>query len=299
MKINRKIQNYGLAIIGGIALIGFIIGSFLDRQITAKIGDSNNLFGIIFTAFGPVLTLAFGVLAGSLLFFMPKIEHKTFNIVFRVIGALAVLGFVFSQVKEGLEWVEFPRMESEASTYKVLIIVFIAILDLAIILFSRIWIKKMDLKAMFYGSVMIIAIIVVYFVTCEGVKYIASRPRPRNLDAEFNGFKYWFQFNPFEALHSEFKDQKSFVSGHTANAACVITILPFVSSMSKRDNNDLIQIMTIVIGGLFTLIVAFSRIIARAHWMSDVMGGILLSCGIQALAINVKPFEFKKTGRTA
>ena len=299
MKINRKIQNYGLAIIGGIALIGFIIGSFLDRQITAKIGDSNNLFGIIFTAFGPVLTLAFGVLAGSLLFFMPKIEHKTFNIVFRVIGALAVLGFVFSQVKEGLEWVEFPRMESEATTYKVLIIVFIAILDLAIILFSRIWIKKMDLKAMFYGSVMIIAIIVVYFVACEGVKYIASRPRPRNLDAEFNGFKYWFQFNPFEALHSEFKDQKSFVSGHTANAACLITILPFVASMTKRDNNDLIQIMTIVIGGLFTLLVAFSRIIARAHWMSDVMGGILLSCGIQALAINVKPFEFKKTGRAA
>ena len=299
MKINRKIQNYGLAIIGGIALIGFIIGSFLDRQITAKIGDSNNLFGIIFTAFGPVLTLAFGVLAGSLLFFMPKIEHKTFNIVFRVIGALAVIGFVFSQVKEGLEWVEFPRMESEASTYKVLIIVFIAILDLAIILFSRIWIKKMNLKAMFYGSVMIIAIIVVYFVACEGVKYIASRPRPRNLDAEFNGFKYWFQFNPFEALHSEFKDQKSFVSGHTANAACLITILPFVASMTKRDNNDLIQIMTIVIGGLFTLLVAFSRIIARAHWMSDVMGGILLSCGIQALAINVKPFEFKKTGRAA
>ena len=294
MKINRKTQNYGLIIIAGIALIGFILGSFLDRQLTAKIGDSDNLFGIIFTAFGPVLTLAFGVLAGSLLFFMPKIEHKTLNIVFRVIGALAVLGFVFSQVKEGLEWVEFPRMESEASTYKVLIIVFISILDLAIILFSRLWVKKMDFKAMLYGCVMIIAIIIVYFVACEGVKYIASRPRPRNLDAEFNGFKHWYQFNPFGAFHSELHDQKSFVSGHTANAACLITILPFVASMTKRENNNLIQIMTIVIGGLFTFIVALSRIIARAHWMSDVMGGIILSCGIQALAINVKPFEFKK-----
>ena len=294
MKINRKIQNYGLIIIAGIALIGFILGFILDKQITAKIGDSDNLFGIIFTAFAPVLTLAFGVLAGSLLFFMPKIEHKTLNIVFRVIGALAVLGFVFFQVKEGLEWVEFPRMESEASTYKVLIIVFISILDLAIILFSRLWVKKMDFKAMLYGCAMIIAIIVVYFVACEGVKYIASRPRPRNLDPEFNGFKQWYQFNPFGAFHSELHDQKSFVSGHTANAACLITILPFVASMTKRENNNLIQIMTIVIGGLFTFIVALSRIIARAHWMSDVMGGIILSCGIQALAINVKPFEFKK-----
>lgn len=295
MKINKKIQNISIIIISTVALIGLIIGSFLDKQITAKMGDNNNLFGIILTAFAPVLTLAFGVLAGALLFFMPKIEHKTLNIVFRVIGAVAVLGFVAAQIKEGIEWVEFPRMQSEASTYRVLIIVFIAILDLTLILFSRIWVNKMDQKAMLYGCAMIVGIIVVYFVACEGIKYIASRPRPRNLDAEFNGFKYWFQFNPFNAFHSEFSDQKSFVSGHTANAACLITILPFVVSMTRRENDNRIQIMTVIIGALFTFVVAFSRIIARAHWMSDVMGGILISCTIQALAINVKPFEFKKS----
>ena len=210
-------------------------------------------------------------------------------------GVVAALAFMVAQVKEGLEWVEFPRMESEASTYKVLIIVFIAILDLAIILFSRFWVNKMDQKAMLYGCVMIIGIIVVYFVACEGVKYLASRPRPRNLNAEFDGFKQWYQLNPFNAFHSEFKDQKSFVSGHTANAACLITILPFIASMTKRENDNRIQIMTVIIGALFTFVVAFSRIIARAHWMSDVMGGVLMSCAIQALAINVKPFNFKKS----
>ena len=294
MKINKKIQNISLIIIAGIALIGLIIGSFLDRQITTRMGNQDNLFGIIFTAFGPVLTLAFGVFAGSLLFFMPKLENQKINIFFKVLGALAVFGFFFAQIKEGLEWVDFPRMQAEASTYKALIIVFISIIDLTIVLFSRIWVNKMDLKAMLYGSVMIIAIIVVYFVACEGVKYIASRPRPRNLDLEYNGFKYWFEFNPFNAFKNGYKDNKSFVSGHSANAACLITILPFIASMTKRDNDNRIQIMTIVIGALFAFVVAFSRIIARAHWMSDVMGGILLSVGIQALALNVKPFEFKK-----
>ena len=294
MKINRKIQNIGLIVVGSVAFIGLIIGSFLDRQITTKMGDSNNLFGIIFTAFGPVLTLAFGVLAGSLLFFVPKNEeHKKLTIAFRVIGALAVVGFIFSQIKEGLEWVEFPRMQERASTYKVLIIVFTSLLDLAIILFSRIWVEKMDYKAMIYGSIMIIAIILVYFVACEGIKYIASRARPRVLDFEYNGFRQWFQFDPFLAFKSEYKDYKSFVSGHTANAATLITILPFVAAMTKRENDNRIQIMTIAIGALFTFVVAFSRIIARAHWMSDVMGGILVSCAIQALAINVKPLEFK------
>lgn len=294
MKISRKILNFGLIIVGGLAFIGLIIGSFLDKQITTKMGDSNNLFGIIFTALGPVLTLAFGVLAGALLFFMPKNENKKLTIALRIIGALAVVGFIFSQIKEGIEWVEFPRMQGQASTYKVLIIVLTCLIDLTIILFSRIWVEKMDCKAMIYGSVMIIAIILVYFVACEGVKYIASRPRPRILDYEYNGFKQWFEFNPFAAFKSEYKDYKSFVSGHTANAACLITIFPFVASMTKRENDSRIQIMCIIIGALFTFVVAFSRIIARAHWMSDVMGGILVSCAIQALAINVKPFNFKK-----
>ena len=294
MKLNKRLQNISLIIISGIALIGFIIGTFLDTKITGKMGNSDNLFGIIFTAFGPVLTLAFGVFAGTTLFFMPKLPSKKGDILLRVLGGIAVLGFAVAQIKEGLEWVEFPRMESEASTYKALIIVFTCLIDLGIILFTRIWVKKMDERSLLFVCLMIIAIIVVYFVACEGVKYIASRPRPRNLDAEFNGFKQWYQFDPFNALKAGSKDDKSFVSGHSANAATLITILPLVATLNKRENNNLIQILCIVIGALFAFVVAFSRIIAKAHWITDVMGGILLSCGIQALGLNVKVFEFKK-----
>lgn len=294
MKLNKRLQNIALIIIAGIALIGFIIGTFLDTKITGKMGNSDNLFAIIFTAFGPVLTLAFGVFAGATLFFMPKVPSKKADILLRVLGGVAVLGFAAAQIKEGLAWVKFPRMEAEASTYKALIIVFTSLIDLGIVLFSRIWVKKMDERSLLFVCLMIIAIIVVYFVACEGVKYIASRPRPRNLDAEFNGFKQWYQFDPFNALKAGSKDDKSFVSGHSANAATLITILPLVATLNKRKNNDLIQILCIVIGALFAFVVAFSRIIAKAHWMTDVMGGILLSCGIQALGLNVKGFEFKK-----
>lgn len=294
MKLNRKIQNIGFIVIGSLALIGFVIGSFLDQKITGKMGDYNNLMGIIFTAFGPVITLAFGVLAGSTLFFMPKLENKTLNIVFRIIGAVGVLGFAFSQIKEGLEWVDFPRMQAEASTYKALIIVFIALIDLAIILFSRIWVNKMDQNALVFVCLMIIGIILVYFVACEAIKYFASRPRPRIIDQGLHEFKQWYQFKPFAAFKDEYDDCKSFVSGHTANAACLVTILPLVASLSKREYNKWIQILTITIGGLFVFVVAFSRIIARAHFMTDVMGGIILSIGIQAIAVNVKAFEFKK-----
>ena len=43
MKINRKIQNIALISISGLALIGLIIGSFLDQKITGKMGNYDNL----------------------------------------------------------------------------------------------------------------------------------------------------------------------------------------------------------------------------------------------------------------
>ena len=294
MKINRRLQNISLIIVSGLALIGFIIGSFLDQKITEKMGDFDNLFGILFTALGPVLTLAFGVLAGSLLFFMPRIENKTWNLLFRVIGAAAIFGFIFSQVKEGLEYVDFPIMQAEKQTYMVLILVLIGLIDLTIVLFSRIWIKKTELNNMIKVCLLIIAIIAVYFVICEAVKYFASRPRPRVIDQGLHEFKQWYQWKPFAAFTSEYKDCKSFVSGHTANAACLITILPLVSSLPRRENSNKIQIMSAIIGALFVFIVAFSRIVAKAHFMTDVMGGIILSCGMQALVINVAPLIIKK-----
>lgn len=294
MKINRKVQNISLAIVGGLALIGFIVGSFLDQKITGKMGDNGNLFGILFTAFGPIIVLAFGVFAGCTLFFMPKRENKTWDIIFRVLGVVAVIGFAFSQVKEGIEYVDFPRMAAKASTWKALIIALIAIIDLAIILFSRIWIKKMDEKNILVVCLMIVALILIYFVVCEVVKYLASRPRPRNILPEGSkvAFRNWWQWQPFKAFKE--KDFKSFVSGHTANAACLVTILPLCATLSKKENGLKIQIMCAAIGALFTFVVAFSRIVATAHYLTDVMGGALLTTGIQFLVINVTPLILKK-----
>ena len=294
MKINKKLQNISFIVIAGLALIGFIVGSFLDQKITGKMGDFNNLFGILFTALGPILTLSFGVFVGATLFFMPKINKKIWNIILKALGALAIIGFLLVQIKEGVEYVEFPRMQAEATTYKVLIIVLLSLIDLAIILFTRFWVDKMDSKVVIQVCIMIISIIVIYFAACETLKYLASRPRPRVLDQGLLTYKQWYQWKPFAAFKSEYKDCKSFVSGHSANAACLITILPLVFSLNKRDNNNIVQILTIVIGGLFTFVVALSRIVARAHWMTDVMGGIILSVAVQALVINVTPLILKK-----
>lgn len=294
MKINRKIQNIGLAAFAGLAVIGLIIGSFLDQKITEKIGDFSSPFGIIFTALGPVLVLAFGVLVGALLFFMPKLENKKWDIFFRVLGMVAVVGFLACQLKEGFDYTDFPVMQEHKTVYKVLIGAFTALLDGAIFLFSRIWVKKMDEKALVPICIIVVTIIVIYFIGGEVVKYLASRPRPRVLATGVHSFKQWYEWKPFAAFKDEYDDCKSFVSGHAANATCLVTILPLIAALGKKENDNKIQIITLVIGALFTLIVCLSRIVALAHFLTDVMGGIILSCAIQAVVINVAPIILKK-----
>ena len=295
MKINRKIQNIGLIAVAGLSLIGLIIGTFLDQQITAKMGDANNMFGILFTAFGPVFTLALGTLCGALLFFLPKQEKLWLTIFCKVLGAVAIIGFTFFSVKEGFAYVDFPRMQGDKGTYKALIAVLIGLIDLAILLFTNLYIKKLDEKIILRTVVVIFIIFAAWFFVSEVMKYLASRPRPRVIDQAI-GIEYrpWYAFHPFEAFKEPYKDCKSFVSGHAFNSACLITILPLIFSIGKKENNDWVQTAALSVGALWAFVVAFSRIIARAHFMSDVMGGILLSAGAQALIINLEPVIMKK-----
>lgn len=296
MKINRKFQNIGLIVVASIAFIGFIIGCFTEQKLTQNVGNFDSLFGIMFTGFGPLPLLALGTLAGLLLIFMPRIENNNWNIMIRILGGAAVLAMIFAEIKEGLDYLDFPRMQEQEATYKVLMLVCIAILNLFLILFSRIWVKKTDQKLLMPLCTTIVVVIALYFVTGEAIKYMASRPRPRVVILENRlYYKQWFEWKPLAALLDEsYKDCKSFVSGHASNTACLITVLPLTIALFKKENSNKLQIAAIAIGALYAFVVAYSRIVAYAHWLTDVAGGIMVSCCIQALIINLAPIVINK-----
>jgi len=293
MKLNKKLQNIGFAIIAGIALICFIVGWALDQKIAGKVGDFDNLFGILLTAFGVMGTLTIGSIAGAILFFMPKHENKKVDIGLRILGAISFVVFVFFETKEAVEYADFPRMAENETTYKVLMIAFLAIKDLAIILLTKLFIKKVNPKTLVPACILIIAVIVFYAASCEFVKYLASRPRPRVVEQGIE-FRQWYQFQPLRALKNEYHDCKSFVSGHACNSACIISVLPLLLTLRRKEIEPEVQIIALTVGALYTFVVAFSRMVAKAHYMTDVMGGIMLSVAMQALIINFTPKIFKK-----
>ena len=287
MKLSKKLFNYSFAIIAELAIIGILIGTAFDREITGKLGDYSNLFGILFTAFGTMGTLTIGAFAGIVLFFMPKHQNNKLDVISRIIGAVAFLGFTAFEVKEAFAFTNFPRMEAEAETYRALIATLIGLISLAMILFTKLYIHKLDAKAIIPVCFMIIIIIVGYAAATEATKYFASRPRPRVIDLHIADFRQWYQFHPFEAFKEPFKDCKSWVSGHSANAACMISVLPLVLSLRKEDNTLTVQLIAIIVGALYAFVTAISSVIARAHFTSDVMSGILVSIIIQVLVLNI------------
>ena len=295
MSQQRKILNIGLAIIGGLAIVGLILGTFLDEQITKAMGNYDSVFGILFTLLTPVLSLAVGEVAGALLFFMPKIQNKIWDIVLRVLGAVAFLGFTAFSIKEGIEYVDFPRMVSNETTYKVLAITLVVLIAIAILLFVKVAMKHIETKRIVPTVIVIFIIIAAWFFVSEVIKYLASRPRPRNVYLEkIVEFRNWYQFKPFLSFKKEFKDCKSFVSGHTFIATCLVGCLPLTLSLSKKHSGTKLTIVGLAIAGAFAYVVAFSRIVAYAHFMSDVMGAIVASCGAQAIILNVAPLIYEK-----
>ena len=301
MKEQRKVLKIGLAIIGGLALICFIIGSFLDQQITKALGNYESWLGILFTLLTPVFSLAIGEMAGALLIFMPKKENKTWDIIIRVLGAVIFLGFSAFSVKEGIEYVEFPVMAEHESTYKVLAIVLVVLIDLAIIFFAKIASKRktVDEQRLIPTVIVILVIIAAWLFVSEVIKHLACRPRPRNIYLHEKieavvEFRNWYQWQPFFCFKEGMKDCKSFVSGHTFIAACTIGSVPLIHSLSKERAGIKLTIAGLCAGGVFTFVVAFSRIVAYAHFMTDVMGAVIFSCGAQAIILNVAPILYNK-----
>ena len=295
MEQKRKVLTIGLGIIGGLAVIGFIIGSILDQKIATSLGNYNSVFGILFTLLAPVLSLAVGEIAGAMLFFMPKIENKTWDTIFRAIGAVAFVAFSVFAIKEGKEYVEFPVMEENRVVYKVLAITLVVLIDLAIILGVKASMRYVDPKKIIPTVLTIFAIIASWVLVSEVIKHFASRPRPRNVYLEqIVAYRNWFQFRPFFCFKEGFEDCKSFVSGHTFIAACLISCVPLIFSVSKNGANIKVIFAGLVVAGLFTFAVAFSRIVAYAHFMTDVMGAIIASCGAQIVLINIAPLIYEK-----
>lgn len=113
-----------------------------------------------------------------------------------------------------------------------------------------------------------------------GMKSLWGRERFRKLDGNYSQFTPWYVINGINGLHS-------FPSGHTGSAGMsyLLMTLPLVSEKCRKYKTALFC------GGFFyTSLVAATRLVMGAHYLSDVtVGGVIaFTCTIAVIAVYEK-----------
>lgn len=114
-------------------------------------------------------------------------------------------------------------------------------------------------------------------------KMLWGRVRPREL-ISLEEFTPWY-------LPQGINGNRSFPSGHTANATILYIITMFAPIASKK----LTKILLYVIPAVWILTMAISRVLVGAHYASDVLFGAAISIGIFYI---VKRFTVRYIAKT-
>lgn len=124
-----------------------------------------------------------------------------------------------------------------------------------------------------------IAVMAVQLLTIEGMKYLWGRVRFRDLLAagSYDAFTPWYQINGING-------NKSFPSGHTAGAGMsfLMMLLPCSFPGWEKHKNFCFWLPFV-----YTFVVAFTRLMMGAHYLSDVAMGGIISFSVVLLAIKI------------
>ena len=258
----------------GIALIGIIFGSFFDLQISTAIASSTSGFGLGVSIVGPTIGFMGLALFGGgfiglaihgqypkwakALFWVAGIAAYVVSVYFSGTEYFGVNGF-YGNIPE---WVGFiiaaiPLAGAEVGGY---------------FLF-----RKTENKYAWVIYLIAFAVLLLTLVAgVTGLKAIFHRPRFRTVSTTAIDFHNWWQpcrdyKNLMQAYGLVSEEFKSFPSGHTAEASILLvttTFAPLVNPKLKK-----IQVPCFILAFAFVMLVGFARILAAAHYLSDVSMG--------------------------
>lgn len=291
-------KNLKYLIIFGVLIILLILGSFFDLQISKLLADlepnqyySKNIFAVFFEIFGEmpiyiVPSIALGCLYSSIRT-TQKISKKL-KIIAYVLIVVALLGLNYYGSHKLLKYLSIHIC---AINNKSFLEVLFGIWFSALWVYLSSKIKSKNLKAVVICSLIVVLTAIFSQVIVQLVKPLFGRARYRlmNITGDFSEFSNWYQINigkkvSLEQLQlgAEADGYKSFPSGHTAGAGVVFALMAIpVFFNVKPSTKIIINLCTL----LFVAIVAFSRIVMGAHYLTDVTMGAIITMASYLLAL--------------
>ena len=252
-----------IIIIGSLALIGLVLATQYDLQISQTLFDQSNWIGHFGEAFGEFPGLMVGTLSSAVLILTRNKQSNRSNIGSILFGGLFFVGLSLVAGSIPFVYLNYPWW------YGLFIAPFL--IGGSAFLLHKIppSLYPQLRKIAWIGILTLLTTI----VTINVVKLSWSRVRFKDMIDSFSTFTPWFQSNWFTGN----TNLTSFPSGHVATASVimVITLLPYTIPSLKKQA----PLLKAVSYG-WIIMVMVSRIIIGAHFLSDTIVGALIGLGI-------------------
>ena len=284
----------------GIAIIGIILGSFFDLAISKAIASPTNGFALTISAIMPTIGFAaVALMGGGFIAFAVKGQYPlVLKILFYVL-AVCCLG-VSIYYPQG-EYFGINGFYQAAPGWVGYIIV--TPIEIASMVGGFFLFKSAENKNMWiiFCTVIVLLLIVLLFII-PTIKDNMRRPRFRYVsisDVEFhNWWEPFTEYKEYIAAHPDVAHDhfKSFPSGHTAETSILLVATTFYPLASKKFGNY--QLPVFIGSSALVLLVALARIMAAAHYLSDVSWGatitILVTIIANEIIIRIKPLHIEE-----
>ena len=271
-----KNMRFPLLIAWGVAIIGIIFGSFFDLQISTAIASSSNGFALTVSAIGPTIGFAaVAAMGGGFVALIVKGKyHIALKILFGVLAAACLGVAIFYPAGEYFGINGFYGAAPEWAGYLIVIIPECAAMVGGYFIFR----DYQNDKLWIIFCMIVVLLLIALLGIIPRLKDFIHRPRYRGLvqytDVAFHN--WWEPFKEYrdyvnahpDVPHDNFK---SYPSGHTAEASILLVAFTFLPFAHKKFEK--IQLPLFLGGCALVLLVAFARILAAAHFLSDVSWG--------------------------
>ena len=292
-----------------VAVVGIIFGTFFDLEISKAIASPSNNFALTISAIGPTIGFAGVALMGG--GFIALAIHGKYHIVLKILlFVLAASCFAVSIAYPAGEY--FGINGFYHPNLKCLGYLIVVFPEAAAVVGGYFLFKNCENKNLWVVFCVIIVLLLIGLLAIiPNVKDSVRRPRFRFLlQSSMDYYKKWYQpcknledimvANGLDPKNSDMRDHfKSYPSGHTAEASILFVCATFFPLASKKFEKYQMPAFYFACG--LVALVALSRIMAAAHFLSDVSWGatIILSLTIIAneVVMRVKALQLPEEGK--
>lgn len=257
-------------------LVGFLVtGTLADYAISEGLYAPENQFALVLAAYGATPSFLAVASSGTLLIAANKNDEggvsAAIRFLFISVGSLLVVGSLGAAVIVPAGYWELPPL--------VLIAVGVVLIGSTVVVT---WIVA---RGATRRQIMVVAGVLFVVVAVQGaliyvIKLIWERPRMRLISVGGGpGFEAWFNIGfpgkaDLIAAGTAADDFKSFPSAHTGNAATLMLLTVF-GALSEKVRPHTSALLWV--GALWGFSVAFARIVAGAHFVTDTTVGFAVT----------------------